>query len=633
MHKTIFVSTLLLLSSATQSQWNILDHQVTLESLGCSNHQTKDNPIEVPVGPLREGVLPENFIDDGTFGSIYEGKCGGKSCAIKRARNTEDTIREIYFLKFLKDVARIPRVSACEVYTDEIYFAMNLYHTDMHTSKARNDFHQFNDFKKRLRIYEGLAETLSEIHKKKVVHSDIKPENLMALNAQYSSLHLIDFNTAFYNGEDHRAGTPGFESYNFVNNPLEPTLPADDIWALIITIAEIEFNDSAVANYLYHSCSSRFDKKCYDTMIKMLKSKNDLRFKMIVVNNGCPFSVADEFGDLITNSLDKKPENRPTATDLVYKFNAMLTACFEYNNGQSEGVSIQNDSKVNRPKIQLDLETDYFYPRQQIVNKAKAVTNLASGRLAAGDALIKNNDSGSISESERAAMDLNIQDAANDVTEDWNDSETQGYEYQSDRRQFADQPLHENPIIRQIQNSNPILQNPMELFKRSRAEEFTQTNVPLFHRLNDNNPSNRNNAITRMPTHGIEPAPTLHEAKRMMQDIKKIQKPKQDPTSKIQDPNQSDSSKTNNTAAITAAAQKVAPQDTSASKSGVRQFVNIPKREFGRNQNLGQQIGISGLSQVNRILAEANRVGISRTGDSMGHSSSNSDSGFAKMYI
>ena len=181
-----------------------------------------------------------------------------------------------------------------------------------------------------IRIAKAIAEALSVAHKKDLLHRDLKPENVIL--AKDGRLRVLDFGLSRLLGE--KESTQEDE----IDGPLHKTQifldpfqsnqqkikgtpaymapeqwkaaelgPQADIWALGLILYEM-----VVGHHPYH----KLDK------IKHLASS-------VMEESPVPFPASlghapFQLQDVLRQCLAKKPENRPSANDLVLEFSRML---------------------------------------------------------------------------------------------------------------------------------------------------------------------------------------------------------------------------------------------------------------------------------------------------------------------
>lgn len=95
-----------------------------------------------------------------------------------------------------------------------------------------------------------------EIHQKKIIHSDIKPSNIMIKENDFSDIRIIDFGMSDYLGKYIKGGTPYFISPELTKKKSKLSVEGD-IYSLAATFAMME-------NSTYIFLSTKMDKVCLD---------------------------------------------------------------------------------------------------------------------------------------------------------------------------------------------------------------------------------------------------------------------------------------------------------------------------------------------------------------------------------
>ena len=92
--------------------------------------------------------------------------------------------------------------------------------------------------RKKAQFMVDIINKFQKLHDKSIVHGDIKPENIMMKNNDFSDLRIVDFGLANYVREDSSAGTSFYvapERYKHKQLTVE-----GDIFSLGITFAMME---------------------------------------------------------------------------------------------------------------------------------------------------------------------------------------------------------------------------------------------------------------------------------------------------------------------------------------------------------------------------------------------------------
>ena len=129
-----------------------------------------------------------------------------------------------------------------------------------------------------------LCEVVSYLHSKKVLHADIKPENII-LNGE--RLYLIDYGNARIVGENNepKVGTRGFVAPEiYTADRLEETSDVYSIGVVILLLATKKREASAISNIsskklkkLVRRCLSHSDKERIKTVKELMKDLNKLK--------------------------------------------------------------------------------------------------------------------------------------------------------------------------------------------------------------------------------------------------------------------------------------------------------------------------------------------------------------------
>ena len=177
--------------------------------------------------------LIECEIGKGKFGIVYKGSIrkNGKPVAIKMEQKQIATLRyEATILQYLtkSGIDCVPAVHWYGIYRDHKYMVIDYY--DM-TLQSYVDalFKKYGHNEKTAiqmdKVFDRMVEIVTSIHKCKIVHRDIKPDNFMICN---SEIYLIDFGMATAVSDDtfskeqlHVVGTPTWMSY-FVHDGYSP---------------------------------------------------------------------------------------------------------------------------------------------------------------------------------------------------------------------------------------------------------------------------------------------------------------------------------------------------------------------------------------------------------------------------
>ena len=105
--------------------------------------------------------------------------------------------------------------------------------------KFMNDIYKSFDVIKRARILKLMALKFEVLHQNKLIHCDIKPENMMSVDEDLSDLRIIDLGLAREIDTDAYGGSPLFSGPEQIGF-LSKAVPTVDIYSLGITFATME---------------------------------------------------------------------------------------------------------------------------------------------------------------------------------------------------------------------------------------------------------------------------------------------------------------------------------------------------------------------------------------------------------
>jgi serine/threonine protein kinase len=177
--------------------------------------------------------LIESEIGKGKFGIVYKGSIrkNGKPVAIKMEQKQIATLRyEATILQYLtkSGIDCVPSVHWYGIYRDHKYLVMDYYDmTLQHYADAlfKKYGHNEKTATQMDKVFDRMVEIVSMIHRCKIIHRDIKPDNFMIRD---SEIYLIDFGMATAVSDDtlskeqlHVVGTPTWMSY-FVHDGYSP---------------------------------------------------------------------------------------------------------------------------------------------------------------------------------------------------------------------------------------------------------------------------------------------------------------------------------------------------------------------------------------------------------------------------
>lgn len=195
-------------------------------------------------------------IGRGGFGEVRTVSDQLPNTAVKKVRaetasKKMNSLREVKMLRAAceqneKDFARsseckstaVVHFYGCVEESKEVFQFQELMTRSLSSQEAKSEFFDLPAAKK-IEVMLDIIDKFIELHRLNIVHSDIKPGNIMAKGISFSDLRIIDLGLANFKGQKYWGGTDGYlppERYGpqRYNSGLAFT---DDVFALGITFA------------------------------------------------------------------------------------------------------------------------------------------------------------------------------------------------------------------------------------------------------------------------------------------------------------------------------------------------------------------------------------------------------------
>mmetsp|Transcript_1835 Transcript_1835/g.2640 ORF Transcript_1835/g.2640 Transcript_1835/m.2640 type:complete len:425 (-) Transcript_1835:6-1280(-) len=247
-----------------------------------------------------EAKLHEPAIGKGAFGSVYLATSGsGKQIAIKLIEQTSEnearTFNEAFHLSKLKHSNIVQYLGSGVNDRNEFWLAMEY----MEGGTLREAIQEGNVFSEKHLAYvaRGVLSALRYLHRRDIIHRDLKSENIMlTVNGR---VKLIDFGLAVHSKQPivTISGSPYWLAPELVQ--LNPHHTKADVYSMAISLLEL-------ANR--------------QTTSEKLGSALEAMFRTGTVGNPTPLvkpkKFSKEFKDFLGQALTFDPEKRPTAKEL-----------------------------------------------------------------------------------------------------------------------------------------------------------------------------------------------------------------------------------------------------------------------------------------------------------------------------
>jgi serine/threonine protein kinase len=188
------------------------------------------------------------------------------------------------------------------------------------------------DPEKKLEVYLTIAKTINSLHQLEIVHSDIKPENIMAIDENLKKVKLIDLGMSDFIDKPLRGRTLQFSSpESFLE---EYNLDEKfDIYSFGISIGVLQFGTNALA--------TRSDK-FYKDDVKDVVNYTKTNIETVLVNLekiplfGLRNAKGENFTKIIASCLQYNYKDRISSNDLVKRLGLLVSSMKSARGGENK---------------------------------------------------------------------------------------------------------------------------------------------------------------------------------------------------------------------------------------------------------------------------------------------------------
>ena len=165
----------------------------------------------------------------------------------------------------------------------------------------------------RLKAYKTFAAGLKEIHDKNYLHSDIKPENIMATDSTLKTVKVIDLGLAVPLEAKIFGGTLPYMPFEY-HKGNKKAHPSFDIYSFGLSVGQIELGKDF-----------NFDKTKGKPAIEFAPIlTSDVMDKLSVKANLKLPADKDNLVELVRDCLKEDPEQRPTTTQIIQRLDIII---------------------------------------------------------------------------------------------------------------------------------------------------------------------------------------------------------------------------------------------------------------------------------------------------------------------
>lgn len=276
----------------------------------------------------------KNSLGKGGFGEVKKMRFNDKDIAVKKITVKNGTARYLLSreIEFLTKISQeqnkpdsylpgIPEYINCmQTSTTNppktwfLYIFQELLYKDLSDKGAALFRSQVKSPWDRMERYQDFARGIRSLHILGIIHSDIKPENLMATN-NFKSFKLIDFGMSGYRNTPLEGGTKTFYPPEKLNRTERVQKYGHDIWAFGLTVAMIESSFSIVMNGCINTdFNGGLKTRCKNYIMNNIKNVMNSKFGEDQRNED---NLCLNFTCLINKCLESDRYDRPTADEIV----------------------------------------------------------------------------------------------------------------------------------------------------------------------------------------------------------------------------------------------------------------------------------------------------------------------------
>jgi serine/threonine protein kinase len=275
------------------------------------------------------------------FMGIYEGSCIVLK-VMSRNENNEHEIRNFWILQEKR--VGIPEFIKCEIGVDSYYLYQECMLSDVNEENITIKV-QGKSFLERMKLITTPIESLVHAHSKKIIHNDIKLENLMFKDDQIERIFIIDWGFSREFGTKLLSGSRAYlspEKVNHRNLDIHPSYIAtqkDDVWALGISMIEIFKGSQIEITEKYLNCFQQYYSK--DCVGIVLDSLNDyIKINIDSFTNQCGLPAIEEFKSSIAKALAYEAKDRFDSNDFLAAMKLSIKKCEDHANPKRSLINV-----------------------------------------------------------------------------------------------------------------------------------------------------------------------------------------------------------------------------------------------------------------------------------------------------
>lgn len=323
----------------------------TLSIKNCVSDQSfnKDNRDFLGDKSIAQFFLEGKFLGKGSFGTVVEANWRGNPIAIKRVDKPKDPgiIKiqedELTYMKMMQGQKAVVELIACVETGTNLYIMIEKMYKDLESATLLVVYKN-KLVAERLEIFKKILQKFSILHKNRIIHEDIKPENVMSLDKEMRDFRIIDLGLSVIKDAQVIGGTPTFNSPEKVPYMPSQADPRHDVYALGLTFAVLESSINEIFSGITTTCLKvRYGHTCHNNLMANIDKaliRSGMAEMIPIIRSACAYDLAYRYA-----SVD----------DLIKSIDDLLKEMAESN----KSLLIESDlSDLLKSKRAAEVETD-----------------------------------------------------------------------------------------------------------------------------------------------------------------------------------------------------------------------------------------------------------------------------------
>lgn len=294
------------------------------EEFNTNNHLESNPGAEKSISAL---LRFKKFINKGSFGQVYEipwYKDQTKIAIAVKVMNIPYDQEEINNLKselkymFDPTLKTINPAFACLQLDGKISVFQPRLPFDLNEKETKNYMRRAS-LNEKVALFIKIGIALEGLHQNRIVHSDLKPANMMSTDSKFTRVKIIDMGKSGLVGSTYEPGSPYFSSPDKVNSAPKKHF-GHDLWSYALIIIDLIQDIKYVYPIAEHHClDSRFTDDCINKVKNRVETVLKRNYNQKFVNAVKSMLIVSKNPQMpsVTQILTQMREAYPEAAKLV----------------------------------------------------------------------------------------------------------------------------------------------------------------------------------------------------------------------------------------------------------------------------------------------------------------------------